>query len=344
MENIFSQSDWGMALELLGAEHVMPYKGGFRSTCPIHHGEGDKAFAVWADESGSFRASCHSHQCVKASSLEWVVGKSRNCSLREAVEWLSTNLGRPLMLPDGKERGITLIPSIQESISFCDKDALKRLRDTYPSHPYWINRGYSPDIIKEYQLTYRGLDKRMIIPVFDENSGFVGMMTRTTDPNDTIKYKWESPNTSKARWLYGVPQALQRSLVVGGRRVVFLVEGTLDPLHASAMGFPVVAAQTNRLSMEQVNQLVANWDLVIIIPDSDKPGQHLVTDAKKLAGPFLELAVVVLPVGVKDLDEMPLEKLTPFLHNTITDWSNTWHHAPRRQRSFLTLNPSASAA
>lgn len=328
-----------MTLELLGANRVMPYKGGFRSSCPIHHGDGDKAFAVWVDDSGDFRASCHSHQCVKAASLEWVVAKSKVVGLREAVDWLSTQLGRNLVMPDTKDRGIHLVPAIRDDISFCDLDALTRLRSVYPNHPYWISRGYSPEIIAEYQLTYRGIDQRMVIPVMDENNGFVGMMTRATDPNDPLKYKWESPNSSKAAWLYGVPQALKRPMIFEGRRVVFLVEGTLDVLHGAARGYPVVASQTNRLSSDQVQQLLSHWDLVVIIPDNDEPGQHLVSDAKKLAGPFMEIAVVVLPKGIKDLDDYPQPHIANFLNNIIDSWRIKWQEATRRTRSFLTLSP-----
>jgi DNA primase len=187
------------------------------------------------------------------------------------------------------------------------------------------------------------MDQRMVIPMFDDDNRFVGMMTRTLDPNDPIKYKWESPNSRKAHWLYGIPQALKRPLMVNGRRTVFVVEGTLDVLHATECGFPVVASQTNRLSADQVQQLVSNWDLVLLIPDNDEPGKNLVKDAKKLVAPFLEVGVVILPKGVKDLDEMPTLDLPAFLNTAISEWRTTWQIAPRRQRSFLTLNPSVSA-
>ena len=322
----------------------MPYKGGWRSCCPIHQGDGEKAFAVWINDAGEFRASCHSRHCVTAASLEWVVTKSLNCTIREAVEWLNAKLGKQFFVPDSRKHDFMLIPTVQEGISFCDQDALARLRSVYPFHPYWLKRGYSTELVDEYQLTYRGMDQRMVIPVFDENNGFVGMMTRTLDPDDPLKYKWESPNASKANWLYGVPQALKRPLVFEGRRVVFLVEGTLDVLHGAALGYPVVASQTNRLSAEQVHQLLGNWDLVVVVPDNDEPGQHLVRDAKKLAAPFLEMAVVSLPKDVKDLDDFPVSELPHFLNNTIKIWRNTWQSAPRRTRSFLTLSPSLSPA
>ena len=344
MENIFSQDEWSLTLELLGAHNVSPYKGGFRSGCPIHHGDNDKAFAVWLSDSGEFRASCHSHACVKAASLEWVVAKSRNVQIREAVEWLAYQITRPLLVPDGKAHGFQLVPGIAENISYCDEEALTRLVATYPYHAYWKDRGYTPEIVREYQLTYRGIDKRMVIPIKDENAGFVGMVTRATESDDPLKYKWESPNTNKAHWLFGMPQALKRHLTVRGRRAVFLVEGTLDVLHAAELGYPAVSSQGNRLSMDQVKQLIGNWDLVIIVPDNDEPGQNLIKDARKLAGPFLELAVVVLTKGIKDLDEMPVNRLSSFLNSTIQNWSEIWQAAPRRNRNFLTLNPSASAA
>ena len=342
MDNNFTQEEWGIVLELLGAQDVAPYKGGFRSSCPIHHGDGTKAFAVWMDESGTFRASCHSHQCVKASTLEWVVAKSKCWNLREAVSWLEQQLGRKLEIDLIQHREMHLVPSIKPDMSLCDLEHLERLRTAYPYHPYWADRGYSRELVQDYQLAYRSLDRHMVIPVFDDLNQFVGMMLRTLDPDDPIKYRWESPNPTKAAWLYGMPQALRRPQRVHGLRAVFVVEGTLDPLNASALGFPVVATQANRMSMDQVQQLITNWDLVFLIPDNDTPGQNLVKDAAKLLAPFVEVCVASLPPGVKDLDDFPKDRLAHFLNSTISDWSNRWHNAPRRTRGFLTLNPSVS--
>ena len=326
---------------------MAPYKGGYRSGCPVHHGDGTKSFAVWTDDAGEFRATCHSHACVKAASLEWVVAKSKNLGIKDAVSWLAEQLGRPLEVPDQRQRELQLIPSIQTDLSFCDLAALERLQGAYPYHPYWDQRGYSRESVDEFRLTYRGIDKHMVIPVFDDLDQFVGMMLRTLDSEDPIKYRWESPNPTKAAWLYGMPQALKRPKTTLGRRAVFVVEGTLDIIHASAAGFPAVATQTNRLSMEQVQQLIANWDLVILIPDGDEAGQNLVKDAQKLLAPFVEVCVAPLPADLegllpKDLDDFPQDLLPDFLNNCIAQWSNKWHNAPRRSRGFLTLNPSVS--
>jgi len=204
----------------------------------------------------------------------------------------------------------------------------------YPHHEYWKGRGYSERITREFGLTFRSIDNRAIIPVTLGDGSFVGMMERTFDPT-MPKYIWQSPNSEKGRFIFGAQQALARPLEIDGLRVVFMVEGSLDPIKPSDEGFPVIASQTNRFSAAQAQSLIGNWDLVIVIPDQDEAGLRLVKDVYRHAGPFLNVAVFNLPAPYKDMDDYPQEKLHALLTGLVEQWRIAFKTSSRYQRQML---------
>lgn len=339
--NDFSPDEVCHLLMAAGATHVSPYHGGFRSECMIHGGDNPRSLAVWLSRDGDFRATCHSHHCVTAASIEWVVAKALSLTIRDAIAWISSQLGRTdLSIPSVVRTDELQCPeTVSEDIQLYDLAMLTRLHTMYPYADYWKQRGYPEELVRAYQLTYRSLDHRAVIPVFDETSNLVGVVSRATLEDDPVKYRWESPNSCKTRWLYGIPQAFQHPLSLQGRRTVILVEGTLDIVKLGYCGFPAVSAQTNALSTSQADQLIANWDLIILVPDQDEAGKCLISDVQELCAPFVDLAVVTLPEGHKDPDTFSIDEIEPLFNNVISMWSNKWQNANRFQRSrVMTLN------
>ncbi|MCK7495083.1 MAG: hypothetical protein MZW92_31345 [Comamonadaceae bacterium] len=139
----------------------------------------------------------------------------------------------------------------RKDVEVADDAMVQRLQKLYPYHAYWKKRGFTTEIVAEYGLTYRSLDNRAVIPFYDLQDHLVGVMTRALDPKCEVKYLWESPNSAKGEFLFGVLQALRRPYKLEGRRIVFLVEGTLDVVKASSLGYPIVATNTNRVSGSQ---------------------------------------------------------------------------------------------
>lgn len=333
-DNQFSASEAVAVLCKLGAGRVQQRSNSIRGCCPIHHGDNAQGFAGWTDSAGGFRFTCHTHKCVNAASLEWVVRRVQQGTIHEAVRWLAEFLGRTDLVVTDFNHGKEL--SIQEdatpAVLFSgDVEELARLKEIHPYHTYWRDRGYSPELVREFELTYRSLDRRALVPMRDANLHLLGTMERATD-GAVPKYKWNSPNPNKGSFLYGIPQALSRPITVLGNRVVFLVEGTLDPVKAAGEGFPVVASQTNRLSAAQAKCLIDHWDLVIVVPDTDGAGQSLVLDLVKRVNPFLNTAILGLPQCIKDLDELPTDAIRGILTPAINAWAGSFTNRNRFTR------------
>lgn len=338
--NIFSVDEVRTILAGIGATRIHARSTSIRSCCPIHSGDNPVGFAVWHDHYGIHRATCHTRGCVSGSALEWVVAKVRHCSVEDATKWLVQLLARPDLQVPEDDRDITdLMITELPPVCLYDNGAWQRLVELYPYHPYWQSRGYSQRIVSEYGLTYRTLDNRAIIPVTQEDGSFVGIMERTFD-GDGPKYLWQSPNAEKGRFLFGAHQALKRETVMQGMRVVFLAEGTLDCIKAADEGFPVVTAQTNRFSAAQAHTLLGNWDVVIVIPDTDQAGARLPLDVMKHAGSFMDIATFRLPDSYKDLDEVPQADLPHLFNHILSSWSQKWSTLRRSQRQRLMEVPA----
>jgi hypothetical protein len=334
--NFYSVDEVRLIFVELNVGRINLRSNSVRGTCPIHSGaDNPVGFAAWLDKSGIYRTTCHTRQCVTGSTLEWLFAKVNHCSVADATKKIAQLLQRPdLQVPDFEHHAADLRIEELPPICLYDNSAWERLVELYPYHEYWHTRGYSERITREYGLTFRTLDERAVIPVVLEHGTFVGVMERTFQP-DMPKYIWQSPNSEKGRFLFGIPQALNRPLVVNGMRVVFVVEGTLDTIKAADEGFPVVATQTNRFSAAQALALIGNWDAVIIIPDKDEAGAKLPPDVHRHAGAFVETAVFHLPEAYKDLDSMPQGEIAPLLNNALLTWSEQWMTSRRFQRQQL---------
>lgn len=294
-------------------------------------------FAGWRDQFGEYRFTCHTRHCVQASSLEWVVRRILQGSIQDAVYWLATELNRAdLVVSDfNRTKELSIQEDAHPDVMFSgDEEEVARLRGVHPYHAYWRSRGYSQEMCADYELTFRSLDYRAIIPMRDADGHLLGTMERSTNGEEP-KYKWNSPNPNKGSFLYGIPQALRRPLVVNGRRTVFLVEGTLDGMKAAAHGFPVVASQTNRLSAAQAQTLLSHWELVICLPDNDGAGKNLVGDLIKRVVPFMDTAVFTIPPHFKDMDDVPFALVPSILYPALHDWQENFRHSTRIQRSRL---------
>lgn len=333
MRNQYSDNEIEVVLNELGVGNVSHKGQSLRSCCPIHMGSGRSNFSGYRDDFGFALFSCFSAGCCIASPMEWVAAKARDCSVREATSWIAGILERSDLVVPTTTKGELLAVKPRADVQLGDLEALTRLQGLYPFHPYWEGRGYTSEIVQEFGLAYRSLDHRAVVPVHDAFNRFVGMMTRATEDDGTPKYLWDSPN-EKGDFLFGIPQALGRPMVVQGLRTCFLVEGTLDVIKGSICEFPVIASQTNRLSNHQVNEMMGLWDSVIVVPDSDEAGEQLVNSAIKLLSPFVELAVVELP-NAKDLDSLEIEEVNAFLLNTISSWEPKCHTPRRKQFTLL---------
>lgn len=337
--NPFTADEIVDILEALGSTRVEQRSRSIRGTCCVHGGDNPSALAAWIDNSGEWRLTCHTHGCFKGASIEWVARRVLQGSIEDAVYWIGKRLGRSNLIVTSFNRSKEL--AIQEDahppvVFSGDESEIARLRQIHPYHAYWQGRGYTKSMVDLFELTYRSLDHKAIIPIRDAERRLLGTMERAMDGTEP-KYRWNSPNPNKGSFLFGIPQALSKPRTIRlkngeQRRMVFLVEGTLDGVKASDLGFPVVASMTNRLTAAQAETLIHGWDLVLVIPDGDIAGANLESDVIKRCSPFQDIAIYHLPEQFKDLDSLPTEDIPGHLNHALEAWETQYTAANRRRR------------
>jgi len=161
---------------------------------------------------------------------------------------------------------------------------------------YFINRGYSPEILNKYDIgtcTTKGKKffTRIIVPVYDENYNYVGCTSRSPNPecNKCGGYhigKCPSNNLEKfwsSKWLnsddfycgnhlYNIWFAQEQIIKTG---TIILVEGPPDIWRLAEAGiYNSIAVFGDKLTEEQQNKLnnlpVFN---MVILTDNDKAGK-----------------------------------------------------------------------
>lgn len=147
---------------------------------------------------------------------------------------------------------------------------------------------------------------RIVFPIHDERGrtvAFGGRIIPGRASKDSPKY-FNSPESvvfQKSRILYGLPQARE---TIGKEKTVIVVEGYADCVACHQHGVRnVVATLGTALTDEQCERLKAFAERIVLLYDSDEPGQAAAARAcGQLLGKSVDLRVAKLPSG-KDPDE-----------------------------------------
>ena len=138
-------------------------------------------------------------------------------------------------------------------------------------HPFWANRGYTPEIAQKYLLgwsTYGDLKGRLTIPIFDENGRFVSVQGRSIDDRVLPKYKFlEGTGESAKLVLYNFINAYYSAQERGW---VGVVEGANAVWRADQYGYQnFVATLSTSVTERQINLLISMNVNVVIMFDFD---------------------------------------------------------------------------
>lgn len=131
-------------------------------------------------------------------------------------------------------------------------------------HRYWESRGFSEDVIRDFQLGYDPMMDRVTIPMRDEHGNLLGVVQRVLT-NEQPRYRYPKG--------YPIGKSLFGSWMVGDNKKVALVEGTLDAVACWDARVPALAMLGSRLSADQRSLLLRlGITTVVIFTDDDKPG------------------------------------------------------------------------
>lgn len=175
---------------------------------------------------------------------------------------------------------------------------------------FLLRKGFGKKDLDDAGLTNRfGSDLfrgRMIVPLMNETGQTIGFTGRIIADDPSAPKYLNTPSTllyDKSRHIFGLSQA-KESIRKGGHCV--LVEGNLDVVSSHQAGErAVVATAGTALTEHQLRALKRLSPQVRLAFDGDKAGVAATERAIPIAsGLDMSLAVVTLPEGAKDPDEL----------------------------------------
>lgn len=145
-------------------------------------------------------------------------------------------------------------------------------------YDYLVNqRGFTPEILEQFDVGIDGRSERITIPLYDERNRLVGFKARTFLPNaKPPKYLvlggegFSFQTCDVSLILFGLPQA-QESEAWQNRRELNVVEGELNAIAMHQKGYPnTVGISGQYLSDRQADLLKDCHSVVLIFDEKDK--------------------------------------------------------------------------
>ena len=281
-----------------------------RGKCPLHEGEGQRAFHVSLEKNAFYCFSCK----AKGNVLDFV-SLRENCSIREAAlklqDWfLSGSNGQSR--PTAKERAKPEKPEASEAKAQEVNPTLGFELRVDTGHEYGKKRGLSQETLT---LFGAGLCRskgmfagRFVIPLSDPSGNLVGYAGRSLDDEEP-KYLFPS----KERGFY------KRHLLFNFHRLekeadepVVVVEGFFDCMKVQEAGFPCVALMGSTLTEEQETLLADRFERVILLLDGDEAGRLATEDCLRRLSRKLFVKAIDLADGEQP-DNLSEERLRVLL-------------------------------
>jgi hypothetical protein len=141
---------------------------------------------------------------------------------------------------------------------------------------YLIERGFTPDSLRTWEIGYDSEAERVVIPVRDADGSIVGFSRRATKKDQKPKYL--HLDFAKGQYLYGM------HLIIGKSRLV-VTEGQLDAIAASTETYGAVATMGSRVTKEQI-RLMRGFQRLYLAKDMDRDGDEWTTRIGEALLPF----------------------------------------------------------
>jgi DNA primase len=282
-----------MLLKHYGIDWLRKSRDELYGKCPIHDGEGTRAFRVNLSKNVFNCFSCG----AKGGVLEFVAAMDF-CDVRIAALKLQGHFNIPdngIPLPANTRK--TQLKENEEPAPVNPPLSFKLRVD--PSHEYGLNRGLTPTTIQRFGAgiclsrgTFAG---RYVIPLHDAQGRLVGYAGRSVNGTDP-KYLFPSGKNGfrKSHLLFNLHRVLQ-----GDPRDdrIILVEGFFDCMKVQQAGYPCVALLGSTLSKEQEQLLCQHFSHVVLLFDGDEAGRKATDDCLSRLQRHAFVRAIVLPKG-----------------------------------------------
>ncbi len=334
--------------------------------CPVHGGDNLSAWNLYPEgEEVRGYWVCRTHHCEKrkgsndkllygSTIIGFVRGvlsnqEGRHVGYKEAVDFLVKFLGyskiEEINKPDAETierrkyissmRRLSVTP--KQETSGWTKEKLRGMLE-FPCE-YYLNRGYSKDILDKYDVGLYKKRNRVVVPVYDDNykyvAGFLGRSIwgqcdkckKWHEPNlkcPSTSYeikeceKWLNGSFQSTNYLYNYWFAVEHIRKSG---VAILVEGAGDVwrLEQNGIHFSLALFGTDMTDAQRVLLDRSGAMSIIVMLDSDKAGQE---GAKKLKSQLGRQYRMYFPKIKQDAGELNQDEITedikPIIEKAIT--------------------------
>jgi DNA primase len=304
-----------MVLDHYGINWLRKETGDLVGKCPIHQGDGKRAFRVNVKKNIFNCFSCN----ARGNVIDFVAAMEQ-CSIREAAvklkDWFS------LSMPTTEGHHPTLgPPKIVEPTRAGESERKNKplafeLKGIDTTHPYLAARGISQEAAKRFGIGFfpgkGSMSGRIVIPIHNEKGQLVAYAGRSIQDDVEPKYKFPL-GFHKAQVLFNLHRVLmsQQSKV----RLVVVVEGFIDCLKVHEAGFPAVALMGSSLSEAQEQLLAAHFTQVVLMLDGDEAGSRAAAEiaARLVRTVFVRIVDVGEGKQPDQLSSEVIQKLLTFM-------------------------------
>lgn len=271
IKDSLNETNVKMLLEKTGATHITSSGSELRSTCPLHHGDNQTAFAWNLDKNLWY---CFTSDCGGGDVFDFVADYYNLSIEHDFIEIINKTAELLEIDISGLEYGERASQHKKELQAWleyvnhkhntnCAFD-MRTLGAMYPINSY---RQFDAALLKRFGVSYNKPYNRIAVPVYDENSVLVGATMRRCD------------ETEKIKWLHRPKHILTGSLLYNLNNIkekfdaVYITEGTIDVWNLVKLGKEnSVATFGANLTEDQMYLIIKYFTDVILAYDSDDKG------------------------------------------------------------------------
>jgi DNA primase len=170
-----------------------------------------------------------------------------------------------------------------------------------------VERGYSLEVLKQFEIGFSRVKERVVIPVRDPQYKLVGLIGRAISDSQEPRYLYNK-GFKRADVLFNIQTAKHHDSVI-------VCEGSLDAIKISQSGYKnVVATLGAKISLNQVKMIKRYFDSISVFSDADDAGREMrraIID--ECCGK--EIYTVEIPDGLKDPGDMTEQQIIQALEN-----------------------------
>ncbi|MBN4081222.1 toprim domain-containing protein [Caldithrix abyssi] len=268
--------------------HLIKSRDKLYGPCPLHWGDNPKAFNASLDK-GLW--NCFTH-CGGGSVIDLIM-EIENIPARQAAQTGYEILGQKL-----------------EKIE--EESGLKPLNfklNLDPEHPYLKERGIEIETARYFEIGYcnKGImNRRIAIPIQDENDNLVAYCGRAVDDENPRKYLFPK-GFQKNKIIYNLNRLQKKNL-----DELILVEGFFDVFKLYQEGYESAAVMGSSISLYQKQQIDSLDKRLTVMFDGDEAGRKGIFRAIQYFTGKRSLKVLYLPEN-KQPEHLTSEILKGFL-------------------------------